>query len=66
MTPTTSFIVFYEVDTYNPNKTYPQNFNRYARHKYFATLEDAQAFAKTVKKPDIRDGVNTMKRYPLA
>lgn len=60
-----TYIVFYEADTYNPYRSYGQNFNRYARAKRFDTLEEAREFAKTVKKADIRDGVNTMKKYSL-
>ena len=60
-----TYLVFYRAENYNPYKTYGQNFNRYARVKRFSTLEDAQNFAKTVKNADIRDGINTMKKYPL-
>jgi hypothetical protein len=62
---TSTYLVFYEADTYNPNRTYPQNFNRYARVKRVDTLDEARTFAQTVKNPTITDGINTMKRYPL-
>ena len=60
-----TYLVFYRADSYDPTRTYPQNFNRYARCQRFDTLAEARVFAQTVKNPDIRDGVNTMKRYPL-
>lgn len=63
---TNTYLVFYKADNYNPYKSYGQNFNRYARTHRFNSLEDARAFAKTVKNPTITDGINTMKHYPLA
>lgn len=59
------FIVFYVADNYNPYRSYGQNFNRYARHKNFESLEDAREFAKTVKNAEIRGFVNTMEKYTL-
>lgn len=60
-----NFIVWYRADNYNQHITYYQNANRYARHKNFETLEDARAFAKTVKEARITGFHNTMKRYTL-
>ena len=45
---TTIFTVFYKANSYNPNRTYFQNQNRYARSKSFATKAEAEAFAKEV------------------
>lgn len=60
-----TYLVFYKADNYNPYRSYPQNYNRYARVKRLNTLEEARKFAKTVKNADIRDGINTMKKYAL-
>jgi hypothetical protein len=62
---TNTYLVFYTADTYNPFRSYPQNYNRYARVQRFNTLEEAREFAQTVKNPTITDGINTMKHYPL-
>ena len=42
------FTVFYKADSYNPNRTYFQNQNRYARSKSFTNRAEAEAFAKEV------------------
>lgn len=42
------FTVFYKADSYNPNRTYFQNQNRYARSKCFTNRAEAEAFAKEV------------------
>ena len=42
------FTVFYKSNTYNPNRTYFQNQNRYARSKNFSTKAEAEIFAKKV------------------
>lgn len=42
------FTVFYKVNSYNPNRTYFQNQNRYARSKCFTNRVEAEAFAKEV------------------
>jgi hypothetical protein len=42
------FTVFYKKTSYNPNRSYYQNQNRYAGSKSFATLEEAVAYSKTV------------------
>jgi hypothetical protein len=62
---TNTYLVFFIADNYNPYRSYPKNYNRFSRVQRFNTLEEAQQFASTVKNPDIRDGVNTMKKYPL-
>lgn len=42
------FTVFYKKESYNPHKTYPQNYNRYAGSKSFKTENEARTFAETV------------------
>ncbi|MEE1155745.1 MAG: hypothetical protein UH241_11375 [Acutalibacteraceae bacterium] len=60
-----TYLVFYTADNYNPFRSYPKNYNRFSRVQRFNSLEEARNFAKTVKNADIRDGVNTMKKYAL-
>lgn len=57
-----NYTVFYKKENYNPYKTYGQTVNRYAGSKSFETLDEAVAFAKTVKNADIRYFHNTMKK----
>ena len=56
------FTVFYKKDAYNQHKTYYQNQNRYAGCKSFVTLEEAIAFAKTVKNASIHHFWDTSKK----
>ena len=57
-----NYIVWYKSNGYNPYRTYPQNADKRAQVKYFANLDEAIAFAKTVKNAQITDFVNTMKK----
>ena len=47
------YIVYYKRDSYNPQHTYPQNFNRFVGSKCFTTVEEARSFAETVAEPHI-------------
>lgn len=48
-----NYTVFYTKENYNPNKSYYQNQNRLAGSKSFKTLEEAKAFAPTVKNGQV-------------
>ena len=37
------FTLHYDAPTYNPNRSYWQSQNRYARHEVFTTPEEAKA-----------------------
>jgi hypothetical protein len=56
------FTVFYKKESYNQNKSYPQNCNRYVGSKTFKMLEEATAFASTVNATNIIDARIGIKR----
>ena len=50
-----TFSVTYDRASYNPFRSYPQNYNRHRATRVVVGLEAAREFAQTVEKPVIRD-----------